>query len=151
MLATTTIYAIRAASMLDGPQGEFKLVRSIAAASEIPYTSLSKILNTLCKRGIVEVRRGSGGGVRLRFSKDVVSFKDICKALRDPILDSRCVIKDSKCEENNHCVLHDEWAELKENIFACLKKFRLSAIADENPDAGPVSYTHLTLPTIWQV
>jgi Rrf2 family protein len=60
-------YAVRAFIHLGSlPQGEYALVKHIAADAGMPAPFLAHILQTLVRVGLLESSKGPGGGFRLR-------------------------------------------------------------------------------------
>jgi Rrf2 family protein len=85
MFSQTTQYAIRAVVMLayednGGPLGNTVL----ASRAQIPPSYLSKVLQGLARAGVVESRRGVGGGFRLVKSAAEITLLDVVNAV-DPI------------------------------------------------------------------
>ena len=68
MISSTAQYALRAALFLASGDGGFVSRSKIAEAATVPHDYLLKVLNELDSAGIVESRRGPGGGYRLTAS-----------------------------------------------------------------------------------
>jgi len=82
MFSQTTQYAIRAVVMLayekdGGPLGNTVL----SARAQIPPSYLSKVLQGLARAGVVESRRGVGGGFRLVKSAAEITLLDVVNAV----------------------------------------------------------------------
>ena len=64
MISSTAKYALRAAVFLGENKNGFVSRTVIADATMVPHEYLLKVLNELDLAGIVESRRGPGGGYR---------------------------------------------------------------------------------------
>lgn len=83
-------YAVRAALELavrqdDGPVK----AEEIAAVQDIPHKFLEGILGDLRRAGIVESRRGGGGGYRLARQASAITVADIVRSVDGPIVSVR--------------------------------------------------------------
>jgi Rrf2 family protein len=81
MISTTAEYALRAAVFLAGKQPEFTGRREIADATMVPHDYLLKVLNGLDAAGIIESRRGPGGGYRLAKNPGKIPVLDVVLAV----------------------------------------------------------------------
>ncbi|MFC4500427.1 MULTISPECIES: RrF2 family transcriptional regulator [Streptomyces] len=64
-LTKGTDIALRIAMRLAVLEGETPTTREVAAAVDVPYTHAAKVVSRLQHLGVVEARRGSGGGLTL--------------------------------------------------------------------------------------
>ena len=138
MLQQSTGYAIRAVSCLDGPNGDYMLVRDVANRAGVPPAFLAKIIAKLRKKGVVTAQRGVGGGVRLAKRPEAVTFFDVCQAMEDPILDASCMLGLPACGNAVPCSGHVKWAEAKAKVISTLEALTLKGVAPEeisSPDA----------------
>lgn len=103
MLTQSTNYAIRALAFMQGPDGEFMLIRDIANHTKIPASYLAKIVGQLHKRDLVLTRRGSHGGVKSAREPRMISVLDVCMAMRDPVLHSSCLLDADACQRLGAC------------------------------------------------
>ena len=94
-----TTYALRALKHLAERGGELTLTSRISEDEGIPQRFLEAILRELARHGVLEVKRGRGGGYSLRQSPDqlqIASVIDIVDghasqfACLDPIRPTRC-------------------------------------------------------------
>jgi Rrf2 family protein len=94
-----TTYALRALKHLAARGGELTLTSRIAEDEGIPQRFLEAILRELSRHGVLEVKRGRGGGYSLRQSPDELSIAHVIDivdghasqfACLDPIRPTRC-------------------------------------------------------------
>ena len=131
MLSQTVGYAINALGHLadvgnDGPI----LVRDIAHATQIPSAYLSKIINTLAKKGFVLTQRGIKGGVSLARRADEVTLYDLCFALDDPLIQNRCMLGAATCSDERACPAHRFWVSHRKRQLEFLRQTTLRNVAE---------------------
>ncbi|MCB0343853.1 MAG: Rrf2 family transcriptional regulator [Bdellovibrionales bacterium] len=108
MLSAPSKYAIRALIFLsETDPSEFYSVESIAEHVDVPSSYLSKIIAELSEAGFVKTKKGAKGGVQL--SATAFSFRDVCEALGDPVLNDYCFLSSNKCSKRNPCEFHERW------------------------------------------
>ncbi len=100
IITRKTTYALRALKYLATHGGELTLTARIAEHEGIPQRFLEAILRELARHGVLQVKRGRGGGYSLRLSPeeltvarviDVVDGHASQFACLDPIRPTRCL------------------------------------------------------------
>jgi len=84
MFSQTVEYALRAMVVLAGSDGEPRTTHQIAAASRVPASYLSKVMQALVRAELVSAQRGKNGGFALLKDAANLSILDIINAV-DPI------------------------------------------------------------------
>lgn len=84
MFSRTVEYALRAVIHLAHEAPKARTTAQIAEATQVPKDYLSKILQGLAKKGIVDTQRGVGGGVSLTKMPEEVTILDVVNAV-EPI------------------------------------------------------------------
>lgn len=84
MFSNTVEYALRAIVYLAYEAPEARTTAQIAEATLVPKDYLSKILQNLAKKGIVQTQRGVGGGVALAKGPEELTILDVVNAV-EPI------------------------------------------------------------------
>ncbi len=134
MITQTVRYALQILGYLRVRGKERVRGDEIARATGIPANYLSKILNQLRKAGIVDSRKGWGGGFTLR--------RD---ALRRPITDivtifegrsargvHECVFGLARCDETQPCPLHPFWERIRGTYDDMLRKTSIGDLTAVN-------------------
>jgi Rrf2 family protein len=77
------------------------LASEIAGREGIPEKFLQGILLDLRRRGIVQSKRGQGGGYRLARDPDTINFGEVIRVLEGPLALTPCVSQTAyhRCEE----------------------------------------------------
>jgi Rrf2 family protein len=84
MFSDTVEYALRAVIHLAQEAPAARTTAQIAEATRLPKDYLSKILQGLAKKGIVQTQRGVGGGISLTKPPEEVTILDVVNAV-EPI------------------------------------------------------------------
>lgn len=120
MLTGAVCYAAKALAHLASNRDRSLLVREVAEATGIPGPYLAKIVNTLARKGFVVTQRGVGGGVSLAREPSEMTLFDLCVALDDPIVETRCLLEQTPCSDVRHCPAHDFWVGHRDKEIAFL-------------------------------
>ena len=107
------------------------LIAEISAAKKIPLKFLENILLELRKAGMLESKKGKGGGYFLNLPPSKIRLADIIRKIEGPIAMLPCASlyfyeRCSNCDEKN-CGLHDTMIEVRD---ATLKILEGKTVAD---------------------
>lgn len=105
MLSQTVEYALRAVAYLGQHVPDAQTTKQIAAVTKVPPAYLSKVLQELGRAGIVQSRRGVGGGVTLAKSPDELTILEVVNAV-DPIQRIKSCPLELKAHGVKLCPLH---------------------------------------------
>ena len=129
MLSGAVCYAAKALAHLAANQDRSLLVREVAEATEIPGPYLAKIVNGLARKGFVTTQRGVGGGVSLARDASGITLLDLCVALDDPIVETRCLLEHTPCSDVRACPAHEFWVAHREKELAFLGRTTIDEMA----------------------
>lgn len=110
--------------------GERASTHEIADRQQIPNPFLAKIISQLSLSGLVTTYRGAGGGVRLALPPSEITLLHVIEALDGPVRLNRCLIQPSACPRNNHCPVHEVWAEAQAGIIGLLGSTTFDQLAE---------------------
>jgi Rrf2 family protein len=134
-------YAVRAVLELavrgaDGPVADGPVkAETIATAQDIPHKFLEGILGDLRRAGIVDSRRGGGGGYRLARAATAITVADVIRAVDGPIVSVRGERPTGLSYTGSAEPLLPLWIALRANVRKILEGVTLADIAaDELPD-----------------
>ena len=107
------------------------LISEIAEQKKIPLKFLENILLELRKEGILESKKGKGGGYFLNLPAQKIPLARIIRLIHGPIAMLPCVSlyfyeRCANCDEDN-CGLHDTMIEVRD---ATLKILEGKTVAD---------------------
>ena len=134
MLSKKAQYAFRALTVLVEHNGEGPLpISSIVREYPMSTKFLETILLELKRGGILESRKGKGGGYYLMCSPKDVSFAQVIRILDGAIAPLKCVSLNfyercDDCDEQD-CGLHRIMAEVRDSKLKVLEKRTLADLA----------------------
>ncbi|MDE2038453.1 MAG: Rrf2 family transcriptional regulator [Elusimicrobia bacterium] len=107
------------------------LLEDVAKSGKLPKNFLSKIFQDLAQAGLLESRRGRGGGYALARSADKIRLMEIIRSIQDPFPEqSQCVLAPGACSDAKPCVLHESVVAWEELIRKRLEDTTLAEAAD---------------------
>ena len=123
-------YGIRALVYLANSSGTAAVgAREISKEENIPLPVLGKILQDLVRKGLLESRRGPGGGFYLARRSDAILLRDIVEAVDGLTHFKQCVLGLAECTEEAPCPLHSSWKEVKTRIIDDMDNTTLAQMA----------------------
>jgi FeS assembly SUF system regulator len=98
----------------------------LAARTGLPVPTVSKILATLARRGVLHSVRGAKGGYRLGAPPAKISVADIISAIDGPIALTQCVDPAGNCNVEALCPTRDGWHRINAVIRGALAGITLA-------------------------
>lgn len=120
MISQTAEYALRAVVVLGAGQGDPLTTKMIADRTKAPLDYLSKVLQALGRAGLVDARRGIGGGYVLTRNLDDLTIKDVVDAVEPLRRITHCPL-DLPQHAGRLCSLHkrlDDGIALIERLYS---------------------------------
>ncbi len=116
-LSQTAEYAFRAMAWIasQSPRDPV-LARDLSKGTRIPAQYLSKILRRLVLAGILESRKGRGGGFFLARPPGEIRFKEVLAAMDAYPQEDRCAFGWGACDRTHPCPLHDSWSRMSKGF-----------------------------------
>lgn len=123
-------YAVRAAiDLARHHDTDLRSAEAISEAASIPSSFLEAILTALRKSGVVESKRGSGGGYRLATDPSRISVADVIRAVDGPLV----FVRDARPSDLTHVesdpALLRLWVALRASVRAVLDETTLEQLA----------------------
>jgi len=123
-------YAVRAFIHLGSlPQGEYALVKHIAADAGMPAPFLAHILQTLVRVGLLESSKGPGGGFRLRLPASDLPLARVVEAVDGPGRYLTCPAGMPECNDRVACGMHDSFQPVRSRIIEYLEGTSVAELA----------------------
>ncbi|MGV9306581.1 RrF2 family transcriptional regulator [Nonomuraea sp. NPDC004354] len=116
-------------------EGELPTTRSVAEALAVPYTHAAKAVARLGELGLVETRRGRGGGLRLTEAGHHASVGRIVREL-EAAGDVVGCEDDPPCPLRSACRLRGALRQAQEAFFAALDPVTVDSLV--TAPTGPV-------------
>ena len=104
----------------------------LAELTAVPVHYLSKIMRRLVLEGLVDSRKGHGGGFSLARPAADVTFAAILEAGNFSIEPNTCAYGWGSCDPDHPCALHDTYSRLQEALQDWMER---TTLADVGADA----------------
>jgi Rrf2 family protein len=119
------------------PAASPRLVADLAQEEGIPQKFLEAILLELKRRGLVDSRKGRGGGYFLRKSAEDITFGDVMRVLEGPLAAVPCVSQTAyarcvECTDEGTCGVRIAMKEVRDATAAILDRTTLAQVTDRS-------------------
>ncbi|MGB3133533.1 MAG: SUF system Fe-S cluster assembly regulator [Candidatus Macondimonas sp.] len=101
----------------------------IAAACRITVPTVSKLLKSLTRAGLLISVRGVAGGYRLARAPAEISVLEVIAALEGPFGLTECSRAPQRCSQQGDCSLSDNWDVINRAVQGALRGVSLSQMA----------------------
>ncbi|MFH1737584.1 MAG: Rrf2 family transcriptional regulator [bacterium] len=134
MLSKKAEYALRALILLAGRYGQGPvLISTLAQEENIPKKFLESILLELRNQGMLQSKKGRGGGYSLRQAPDSISLGQVIRIIDGPLAPVSCVSKTAyqKCEECDNeeiCGIRIVMKKVRDSVAQILDTSTLSDV-----------------------
>lgn len=123
-------YAVRAVIHLAlKGNGELATLTDIAVSENIPRSFLAKVMQVLCKAGLVKAYRGKNGGFALALNASEITIKNVVEAVEGPMTLNICLRRKGECERDVFCAAHPVWQEAQDALASILDKYTIETLA----------------------
>jgi Rrf2 family protein len=130
VLSRTSQYAIQALIYIaTQAPGEPVLNRDIADRLNVPAAYLAKILQSLCKHGLLDSFRGRLGGFCLRDGMHKTTLMQVLLLTEGPDFTKSCILGLKECSDETACPMHFKWKPVKNKIIAMMNEMHLEDLA----------------------
>lgn len=108
-------------------------VKDLATAVGAPQPYLARIIMTLADTGMVDARRGPGGGLKLGREPQQIALMEIVACFDGNALFADCALGLPGCQTSTvKCPVHDQWDHIREEIRQWWTKTTLADFAPEH-------------------
>lgn len=135
-LSQTVEYALRAAVCLAG-QPEGQTTPEIAETTKVPPSYLSKVLQGLGRAGIVEGKRGVGGGFKLARPAARISVLDVIAAVEPVQRIERCPLG-LAAHADKLCPLHKKLDDALAEVERAFASTTLAELVEPDQPLQPL-------------
>lgn len=132
LLKRNTDYALRALVHMaaSGEQDSFRM-GDLAAVTGAPETFLRKVMQKLDAAGVVNTRRGSGGGVTFGKSPGMISVLEVVEAVQGPIAINKCFVSNRECADREGCTVRRNLGSMQEEMVGLFRTATVAKLAGE--------------------
>lgn len=122
-------YGLRALLYMAAHRGsqEFVSIREMAEELDISFHFLTKILQSLTQKGMLQSYRGPNGGIGFLTPPENILLSDLIRALEGEDFFDKCLLGLPGCGERQPCPMHNYWKTVKESLK---EEFETTTLAD---------------------
>ena len=113
----------------------------VAGATGIAAPTVSKLLKSLGRAGLVASTRGANGGYQLARSPADISAADVIDALEGPVSITECSAGDSLCQHEDSCSVGTSWQRINTAIRRALEDVSLNDLLRANNPVPDLSFS----------
>jgi FeS assembly SUF system regulator len=124
-ISKLTDYGTVVLAHLAGTAGSVCSAADVAEATGIGVPTVSKLLKSLGRAGLVTSTRGANGGYQLSRAAHEISAADVIDALEGPVSITECSASDSHCDYESVCNVGNAWQRINVAIRRALEDVNL--------------------------
>ncbi len=130
MLNQSAEYAVRVVVRLAKLEsGTWAQANDLATDVDVPANYLSKLLHQLAAAGVLESRRGRGGGFRLARNAESLTVAEVVAPFDPPTRYRECLLGGSRCNAATACEAHEHWKPIADRVLAFLTETTVAQMA----------------------
>jgi Rrf2 family iron-sulfur cluster assembly transcriptional regulator len=130
LFSRSTQYALQAlVEMTENYKDEYVTATDLSNEIDVPKEFLAKIFQDLVRRGILESRRGRGGGFKLSRPPEEIDIHEVLELIDGPDPLSGCIFDGQTCHPEDPCPLHDQWAKIRAEIVDFTRRNSVKELA----------------------
>lgn len=107
--------------------------RELSTMSGLPLPTVSKVLKSLSRGGLLVSHRGKNGGYTLAHAARDISVAQMIRVLEGPVRLTECSHAPVLCELESRCPVRGNWESINQVVYEALDKVSL---ADLTPAGG---------------
>lgn len=134
--------------MARGPVGEWHTARDLALECRLPLPTVSKLLKTLLRAGLLASQRGIKGGYFLERSPELIPITEVISAFEGPVALTECSMDIAgMCDLESSCPIRKNQRIISQVVHGALERvmladltrpMRLMAIRDRKGNLVPI-------------
>jgi Rrf2 family protein len=131
------MYGIRASILIAiMSKDEFVSIKKLASELNLSAHFLTKILQQLTQKGILESYQGPKGGVKFIKKTEDIKLIEIVAAIDGYEIFEECALGLRGCGILSPCPLHDQWSVYKAELRQLFEEENLAKLAENVKEAG---------------
>ncbi len=137
MFSQTTEYALRAMACLSLKPNTLVSAVALADQTKVPSNYLAKVLQTLAQAGLIDGRRGVGGGYKLARAATEINLLDVINAVSEVRRITTCPLGLAN-HGSNLCPLHKRADAAAAAVIEIYRKATLQSLLDDPASSKPL-------------
>jgi FeS assembly SUF system regulator len=142
-ISKLTDYGTVVLAHLAGADGMVCSAADVAEATGIAPPTVSKLLKSLARAGLVISTRGANGGYRLSRPAHDISAAAVIDALEGPVSITECSATDSSCDYEDVCNVGNAWQNINVAIRRALEDVNLTDLTRTNTPVPTFNFAGL--------
>ena len=131
-ISRLTDYGTVVLAHMAGQSGAVCSATEVANATGIAVPTVSKLLKSLARAGLVTSTRGANGGYQLARAAHEISAASVIDALEGPVSITECSAIDSHCDYESVCSVGNTWQRINVAIRRALEDINLLDLSRAN-------------------
>lgn len=131
-ISKLTDYGTVVLAELAGERSRYASATEIAENTGLGLATVSKLLKTLARAGLVQSARGPHGGYRLARNAGEITASDVIGAFEGRVSITECSSSDSHCDFEAVCRVGGAWQRINVAIRRALDEISLADLARAN-------------------
>ena len=117
--------------------GALVSAHKLAERIHVETPTVSKVLKSLARAGLVNSTRGANGGYSVARAAEDINVAEIIAAIEGPIAMTECSIEQGLCSVEDSCSMRSNWRRISKAVHGALRAVSLADMAA--PMRVPVS------------
>jgi FeS assembly SUF system regulator len=131
-ISKLTDYGTVVLAHLAGASGAVCSAAEVSDTTGIAVPTVSKLLKSLARAGLVTSTRGTNGGYQLARPAHEISAASVIDALDGPVSITECSASDSHCDYESICNVGNAWQRINVAIRRALEDVNLTDLTRVN-------------------
>jgi FeS assembly SUF system regulator len=136
-MSKLTDYGTLVLAQLAAQHGAVASAGQVADATHIGQPTVSKLLKSLARAGLVVSARGVQGGYALARPPELISAAEIIDALEGPVAITECSSADGCCDLEEYCRVGRAWQRINYSIRQALQQVSLADLQTQPQPLAP--------------
>ncbi len=138
-MSKLTDYGTMVLAQLAANSGGLTTAGQVADATHLGQPTVSKLLKSLVRAGLVVSTRGVQGGYALARAPEAISAAQIIDALEGPVALTECSSAGGGCDLESYCRVGSAWQRINRSIRTALQNVSLADLQQLREPLPPPS------------
>lgn len=139
-MSKLTDYGTVVMTYLAGEPGRWHTAAEIAGQIHVAVPTVSKILKTLARHGLVQSHRGVKGGYTLARPASQITMAEVISAMEGPFGLTECSSNPGLCVQESSCSVRANWQKVNQAIRRALEGVTLAEMVRPMPATQVVTF-----------
>lgn len=136
-MSKLTDYGTMVLAQLAANDGRLTTAAEVADATHLAQPTVSKLLKSLARAGLVVSTRGVQGGYALARPPEAISAAEIIDALEGPVAITECSATAGMCDLKSYCRVGHAWQRINLSIRRALHEVSLADLQGSSAPLPP--------------